>query len=80
VVNFKDATLRAKVQSFQNEFAAHKQLITYGQFYVTNRLIDNAIGNIQSAIDTDVLWALVPAAVKQSAIKQVRNFNNPPRR
>lgn len=78
MVNFRDAALRAKVQSFQNEFAAHTQLITYGQFYVTNRLIDMAVGTIQSAIASDVLWALVPEAVKKSAIQKVKDFFNGP--
>jgi len=73
MVNFNNATLTAKVNSFVSEFGAHTQLIRYGQFYITNRLIEDAIGIIQTTLQTNPIIMLTPGLF-ESAMAEVRNY------
>jgi hypothetical protein len=62
MVDLRDNTLATAVKAFTAEFAGHEELIRYGQFYLTNRLVDDMLAQIETTIMSSLAAKLAPDA------------------
>jgi hypothetical protein len=59
-VNFKTPKLDAAVTAFKAFFGAHTQMFRYGQFYVTNRTVDDLVGAIEVDLRANPILSAQP--------------------
>jgi hypothetical protein len=60
MISFGTADFNAKVASFKADFVGHEQLFRYGQFYLTNRAIDDVTAQIEQIIRSNIRFSFFP--------------------
>jgi hypothetical protein len=65
MANFATPELNAAVDGFKKIFASHTQLYQYGQFYLTNRVLDDVLAVAKDEISRNVRFTFNPALGQQ---------------